>query len=281
MPISNPPTAPRPELNRVLSYPSKIPFLYRPGPIYRAPLQTVVWTKRPSLDYVLPQPENPPPKTPLLASGCGLLLKKIDSNNHVTEELSNPALSQPPGNKWEYERPSISPDGTKIVFSLKKGPTEKYDLYVKSYGDTNMNGPVNLTNSALWDEKQPSLSPDGTKVVYVENDGASDQIRIADIDLNASPPTLSNSVQLTWPANDIQPGNNTTPCVTKTGKILFVSDRDASDASHDIYMMDPDGSNVVNLTKNSADDIDVACGGTVDYIVVSPLPTGGAAPTAP
>jgi len=139
---------------------------------------------------------------------------------------------------WNTEREfglDWSPDGTKIVYAL--GPPTNSAIWVM-----NANGaakhPVALDGFA---NGYPSWSPDGTKIAYVSKRSVN-SYSIWVMNSNGSGKTgLTTAAPETY---DLDPAWS--PDGTK---IAFTSDRDG-DA--DVYLMDADGGNVVNLTAGGA-----------------------------
>lgn len=138
--------------------------------------------------------------------------------------------------------PSVSPDGNRVAFA--SGELEaSLDLYVVASDGTGRrmvwNGELVLS-SVDW-------SPDGSMLVfdqYSERDGMIDvplQIFAIPSDGSLEP------VQLT----DGEP--NGKPKWGPDGRILFLSLRDAEE--QEIYSMDPDGSDQVNLTNHPSRDV--------------------------
>ncbi len=98
---------------------------------------------------------------------------------------------------------------------------------------------VNLTNHGHWDF-DPDFSPDGAKIAFHSNrppaPGNRGQIYVMDADGN-NPVALTHTEGTNYMARWSPDGT----------KIAFVSERDGNP---EIYLMNPDGSGVVNLTNN-------------------------------
>jgi len=126
--------------------------------------------------------------------------------------------------------PSWSPDGSKILFVSFRDSSA--DVFIMNADGTN---PVNLTKYPTGNETEPVFSPNGKKIafralrdgginIYIMNEDGTEQTALTDAS-----------------------GIDTEPAFSPDGsKIVFRSDRDAGD--REIYMMDADGSNEVNLT---------------------------------
>jgi len=127
--------------------------------------------------------------------------------------------------------PSLSPDGTKVLFTAGGDQPGIYVMYADGYGLTRLT--AENDSDAVW-------SPDGTKIAFASRRsnplGASAQIYIMNSD-------GSNPVRLT-----LSNGDNFHPAWSPDGtKITFSSTRDAADGS-EIYRMNADGSGQTRLT---------------------------------
>ena len=129
--------------------------------------------------------------------------------------------------------PSFSPDGTKIVFtSYRDGNGEIYSMNVDGTNQTR------LTNNSVIDF-EPTWSPDGNSIAFQTVVNGNLEIFRMDAD-GSNPVNLSN-----------HPGTDAEPDFSPDGtKIAFRSFRDGSTAN-DIYVMNLDGSNQVNLTPGT------------------------------
>jgi Tol biopolymer transport system component/predicted Ser/Thr protein kinase/flagellar basal body-associated protein FliL len=138
--------------------------------------------------------------------------------------------------------PAWSPDGTKIIFDTEHSASN-YDLFVTSSDGSEV--AVNLTETWGVNERQPDWSPNGEKIAFVSDEvNGIQQIFI----MNSNG---SNRQQLTF-SDDNQPRHNSRPAWSPDGmKIAFVSIRDGN---NEIYVMDSDGSNQINVTNHPADD---------------------------
>jgi len=144
-------------------------------------------------------------------------------------------------------RPNWSPDGTKLVFqSRRSGETpitfhskqDRKDFNTKIYVmNTDGSEQVQLTNIP-GDDMHPSWSPDGSKIIFGSNMHGG--ITMIDLDKKAR-------INLTPQKSDWAP--QWSPDGTK---IVFYS---RHNGNRDIYVMNADGTNRVNLTKHSAEDV--------------------------
>ncbi len=179
-------------------------------------------------------------------------------------------------------RPSWSPDSKKIAFSSFRFVVGNSEIYAMNADGKNL---MNLTQHK-WSDVRPSWSPDGSKIAFVaappgvafnpahifvmNADGTRRRNLTEDTGLTDSfSPTWSPdgskiafSSRLHWMNGDIyvmtaegkglarltdEEGNNRQPAYVRNGaRIAFESDRDGD---YKIYLMDPNGRNVVKLTR--------------------------------
>ena len=141
---------------------------------------------------------------------------------------------------FEYDSaPAWSPDGQKIAFvSFRDEPR---DIYVMNPDGTN---PINLTQSPEGWESHPSWSPDGKQIVLSTGD-----IWVMDAD-GENQRNLTN-----------HDASDTNPAWSPDGRqIAFSSDRNSDwefdiwGGNREVYVMNTDGANLINLTKHPARD---------------------------
>ncbi len=128
--------------------------------------------------------------------------------------------------------PSWSPDGSRIVFASFKD--ESWHIYAMNKDGS---GFVQLTNG-LDSEYSPAWSPDGAHIAYTGLMGGKADIFVMD-------PDGKNAAQLTQGS-----GNSYLPAWSPDGRrIAFVSTPAGNNQVSNLYVMNADGSNVVQLTK--------------------------------
>ena len=134
---------------------------------------------------------------------------------------------------------SWSPDGKQIAFE------RDWDIYVM---DTDGGNQLNLTNNPAEDF-HTSWSPSGKHIAFVSDRDGNPEIYVMDTD-GQNPQRLTDN-----------PAVDHSPSWSPDGKrIAFVSERDEhphkvqGQFAGEIYVMDTDGGNQLNLTNNPAED---------------------------
>jgi Tol biopolymer transport system component len=139
-----------------------------------------------------------------------------------------------------------SPDGRRIAFkSRRNGNNELYVMNPDGSGQTR------LTNSFNVSEGQPAWSPDGTRLLYrkTPDNPITQNADIWQIDVNPAAPNPRPVLERT--------GDERYPSYSPDGtKIVFRGDQDLIDHSGDeeLYVMNADGTDIVQLTHNAVFD---------------------------
>jgi Tol biopolymer transport system component len=132
-------------------------------------------------------------------------------------------------------RPSFSPDGSKISFYSDKDGTN--DIFIM---DVDGKNPHNLIKSP-HDDRYPSFSPDGAKIVFSSRTSTSWEVFLINSDGSGLQNLTNHSA---WDGS---------PKFSPDGsKIAFTSNRDGDE---DIYLINIDGTNLLNLTNNNILDL--------------------------
>ena len=145
--------------------------------------------------------------------------------------------------------PDWSPDGNYITFArgMTPGASIKFEqIFVMNADGTNVHR-LTYTANAAWDG-YPSWSPDGTKIAFHSTRGGNwwrEQVFVGDFVVNTSgDPQLLNQINITTP-----PYRNGWPRWSPEGtRIVFVR-APYNTWINDIWVVDADGSNQVQLTN--------------------------------
>jgi Tol biopolymer transport system component len=140
-------------------------------------------------------------------------------------------------------QPTWSPDGSKLAFASDRGGT--YSIYVMDADGTN----VIDVSQGTREDFLPAWSPDGSKIAFVRDVGGANFWDVIVMDADGS-----NQVNVTN-----NPDFAAAPEWSPDGtQLVFESDRDfdvdPNETGYEIFVMDADGSGVVNLTDNPAND---------------------------
>ncbi len=151
----------------------------------------------------------------------------------------NPSLisSTDPEVPWPLGSDAVfSPDSTQIAFTV--GDHGGEEIFIMNADGSNIR---NITATDLDKERFPSWSPDGTHIAYT-------LFVFEDYDWDISIANLDGSGQRRLTGR----GDDAAPAWSPDGsRIAYTSNRDGDD---DIFIMNADGSNPVNLTRNEGSD---------------------------
>ncbi|QQS33787.1 MAG: PD40 domain-containing protein [Acidobacteriota bacterium] len=137
------------------------------------------------------------------------------------------------------------PDGQKIIFSRCNQPG--CDLYTMNPDGTNQQ-PITAANTA-GDEDQAQFTPDGTKLVFICSDSSLGNYQIC--------VTNADGTNRQLITNTVSPIVSQIINISPDGqKLAFVRNSTTVNGlpGWDIYTMNIDGTNVVNLTNNATQD---------------------------
>jgi TolB protein len=139
-----------------------------------------------------------------------------------------------------------SPDGRRIAFKSRRDRNN--ELYVMNWDGSDQ---TRLTNTFQVSEGQPAWSPDGRRLLYRQtaDNPIVQNADIWQIDVNPASPNPRPVLQRT--------GDERYPSYSPDGtKIVFRGDLDLIDHSGDeeLFVMNADGTNVVQLTRNAVFD---------------------------
>lgn len=141
--------------------------------------------------------------------------------------------------------PRWSPDGKKLVYSVAEG-NSGWRTYIADLGSGTAQHITGIPENAV----DPDWSPDGTRIVF---SNYTDQRQIRD--LYAINVDGTGLVQLT----DTSEINESMPAWSPDGRrIAFAAVENQADGSprQDIFLMDSDGSNLIQLTTDPGGDFD-------------------------
>ncbi|WP_298511322.1 DUF5050 domain-containing protein [uncultured Kordia sp.] len=167
---------------------------------------------------------KPTPYTIAYSSG-GIIVATNEGKTKITENAGYAA--------W-------SPDGKRIAFYGKYDEKKTWSIHTINSDGTNRKRLTHEKNK--WDSA-PTWSPDGKKIAYAREYTDSTGVFQAEIwIMNADG---SNQTQ-------IKSLKGTAPCFTRDGRIVYNSEY--KDKKSEISIANVDGSNIVHLTNNDAEE---------------------------
>jgi TolB protein len=135
----------------------------------------------------------------------------------------------------DHNSPAISPDGSKVAFSLQPANSKSSDVYVMNLDGTNQTRLTNLAGikyNATW-------SRDGSKIAFISTNNDTHEIYVVNAD-GSNPTRLTSEAGtlwgLSWSPDDKQ--------------IAFSASRSGN---WNVYLMDADGANIKPLTVDGTD----------------------------
>ena len=146
-------------------------------------------------------------------------------------------ITQTAGHDWT---PKFSPTNEKIVFTTYFPATDNYDVFIMNADGSDKQ---NLTNSPYY-EKHPQFSPDGSFIIFQAWQKGKMEIFFS----NLLDGNIINLTRNTVSHDIIPHGNAFSP---DEQEIVFTSERDGN---RNIYIMNTDGTNQIQLTDHSAAD---------------------------
>lgn len=202
----------------------------------RTPTSTSTDTPTPTSTFT--STPIPPTPTPLGGGGQIIFVSNRDGNEEIY--IMNIDGSEQKNLTRHFANdtiPAWSPDGKRITFETNRDGN--WEIYIMNADGSEQK---RLTNNNFEDH-DPDWSPDGKKIVFHSNrsDGIW-RIWAMDVEDDFHQESLTDNPNGDWAASWSPDGK----------RIAFASD--FVTGKGEIYMMNSDGSNLVNLTQNSARD---------------------------
>ncbi|WP_396171229.1 TolB family protein [Flavobacterium sp.] len=134
-------------------------------------------------------------------------------------------------------------DGTKIIFTTNKDNDNGSKIYISNPDGTNLQ----RINQPYTNTQDPELSPDGSKILFAAGVGSISNYQL--FTMNVDGTNLTQITNFSNGAPSIYTGEASWKSDGK--KIIFTTNKD-NDNGSEIYISNPDGSNIVRINHNSS-----------------------------
>lgn len=140
--------------------------------------------------------------------------------------------------------PSFTPSG-RLVYSTDADADDRFEIRIADDDGADASLLIDDTDTGSWEEAV--VSPDGTKIAVtrIDMDTFQRSIHVGDFDGT----TVTNLQVVAAPTDDFEPGSMNPTWSPDSQQIAFTSTRSGD---QEIWLMDADGSNKVNLSQSSS-----------------------------
>jgi Tol biopolymer transport system component len=146
-------------------------------------------------------------------------------------------------NAFDDVDPSVSPDGTRVLFSSNRGGS--YDIYVMNL---NASGPALRLTASFLDERYPSWSSDANHIVFSEVDPANS---VSGFDIYSANADGTNAVDF-YSATTI--GDDIEPVQSPDGTLIVWSHVNSVNGRYELWEMTAGGQFSAQLVGSSTTD---------------------------